>query len=330
MRRWALLACAPLAGCTPFQTPLAPAGAQAGSEYDLLRLMLVVCGAMYVAVVLLLLWAVRRRRGEAAEPVVDPDDPGLRRGLAVWAAVIVCGLCVLIGGSFVVERGLAGARAHERLLVRVTGHQWWWRVQYRDPASGRWIETANELHLPVGLTTRVDLGSADVIHSFWVPNVSGKMDVIPGHDNSVDLTPTRVGWFRGQCAEFCGAQHAHMAFDVKVEPAVEFARWLALQARDAATPANPLAARGLQVVTEGPCASCHAIRGTAARGRPGPDLTHVGNRRFLAAGTLANARGAIQGWIVQPQALKPGTAMPAIPLPPADADAASYYLESLK
>jgi cytochrome c oxidase subunit II len=329
MKRLGLLAALALAGCTRFQTPLEPAGAQAASEYRLLWLMLAVCGVMYVAVIALLIWGVRRRHTQEG-PAVDPADPGFHRGLAVWAGVIVIGLVILILGSFLTERELASARAHETLLVRVTGHQWWWRVQYRDPASGAWIETANELHLPLGRTTRVVLGSGDVIHSFWVPNVSGKMDVIPGRDNSIDLTPTRSGWFRGQCAEFCGAQHAHMAFDVKVETPAEFAAWLATQGRPAPSPADPVAEHGMQVVTQGPCAACHTIRGTSADGRPGPDLTHVGSRRFLAAGTIANTRGGMQGWIVQPQAIKPGTSMPVVTLSPADADAAARYLEMLK
>jgi cytochrome c oxidase subunit 2 len=214
--------------------------------------------------------------------------------------------------------------------VRVTGHQWWWRIQYRDPASGGWIETANELHLPAGRTARIALGSADVIHSFWVPNVAGKMDVIPGRTNVIDVSPHRIGWFRGQCAEFCGAQHAHMAFDVKVESPAEFAAWLASQARPATPPADPAMARGMAVVTGGQCAMCHVVRGTAAVGRAGPDLTHVGARRSIAAGTLPMSRGAMQGWIAQPQALKPGTMMPAVSLTPADVDAVSRYLVSLQ
>jgi cytochrome c oxidase subunit 2 len=175
----------------------------------------------------------------------------------------------------------------------------------------------------------VSLGSADVIHSFWVPNVAGKIDMIPGHRNVLDLTPRHEGWFRGQCSEFCGLQHAHMAFDVKVESPAAFDAWLAAQARPAAAITAPAAARGAAVFA-GACAACHAVRGTAASGRAGPDLTHIASRHAIAAGTLTMTRGNLQGWIAQPQALKPGTMMPAVPLLPADADAVSDYLASLK
>jgi cytochrome c oxidase subunit 2 len=315
------------------QSTLAPAGEQAAGIHGLFWLMMLVCGAMYLLVlggVAWTLWRAVRGRSAASEPTIDPPDMGLNRGLLGWAGLIVVGLTVLITASFLVERNIAAARARDALEVRVTGHQWWWRIQYRDPRTGGWIETANELHLPLGRTTRVALGSADVIHSFWVPNIAQKLDVIPGRINLLDLTPTRPGWFRGQCAEFCGIQHAHMAFDVKVDTPEDFDRWLAGQAKVAATPVDPVATRGQQLVTGGKCAMCHAIRGTPATGRAGPDLTHFGSRRSVAAGTLTMSRGAIQGWIAQPQALKPGTMMPPVALSGADADAASRYLMGLQ
>lgn len=329
---------AALADCQGVQSPLAPAGEQAGHLMSLLELMTWVCGLMYLLVLGFLAWSLWRapvRRAAPDGPSLPGaadirSDAGLARGLFVWAGLIIAGVSLLAVGSFVADRGLANARARSAIEVRVTAHQWWWRIEYRDPSTGGWIETANELHLPVGATARIALGSADVIHSFWVPNVAGKMDVIPGRVNLIDMTPHRLGWFRGQCAEFCGAQHAHMAFDVKVESADDFAAWLALQARPADLPTEPTLMRGMKVVTEGQCAMCHLIRGSEARGRPGPDLTHVGSHRSIAAGTLPMSRGALQGWIVQPQALKPGTMMPPVALEPADADAASMYLESLK
>jgi cytochrome c oxidase subunit 2 len=332
MKRVAPLAALALAGCAGVQSPLNPAGDQAQSLMTLLVMMSWVGGVMYVLVMGFLaasLWRTRHRLAEGA-PVVDPADTGLNRSLIAWAGIILLGLTLLIVASFLADRGIAKARAHEALVVRVTGHQYWWRLQYRDPATGGWIESANELHLPVGRTARIELGSADVIHSFWVPNVAGKMDLIPGRINTIDLSPHRVGWFRGQCAEFCGLQHAHMAFDVKVESEADFNAWLAGQARGAAAPGDAVLTRGMQVVTGGQCAGCHVVRGTAAAGRAGPDLTHIGSRRSIAAGTLPFSRGALQGWIAQPQALKPGTMMPPVALEPADADAAARYLESLK
>jgi cytochrome c oxidase subunit 2 len=319
-----------LGGCSGVQTPLAPHGDQADSLFGLLVLTVVVGAGIYALVIGFLGWSTRRATTARGAPVVEPDDTGLTRGLWVWAGIVIAGLTLLITASFIAERSLAGARDRETLRVSVTGHQWWWRIEYRDPATGALIETANELHLPIGRTARIELGAADVIHSFWVPNLAGKLDMIPGRANSIDVTPRKLGWFRGQCAEFCGAQHTHMAFDVKVDTSEEFAAWLAAQARPAAPPADPATARGMQIVTQGACAMCHAIRGTSATARPGPDLTHVGARRTLAAGTILNTRGGMQGWIAQPQALKPGASMPAVPLAPADADAVSRYLESLK
>jgi len=324
-----------LAGCGGNQSPLAPAGEQAASIASLFWLMMAVCGFMYLLVIGFLglsLWRskVKAARNPEAEPSINPPDRALGRTLLFWAGLVVTGLTVLIVGSFLVDRTITQARARDALEVRVTGHQWWWRVEYRDPATGTWVQTANELHLPVDRTTRVTLESADVVHSFWVPNVAQKLDIIPGLRNVVDLTPTRTGWFRGQCVEFCGVQHAHMAFDVRVESEAEFDAWLARQMQPAATPADPIAARGLQIASTGSCAMCHTIRGTPAVGKPGPDLTHVASRRSIAAGTLPMSRGNLQGWIVQPQALKPGTMMPPTALSPADAEAVSRYLSSLQ
>lgn len=317
-RSVALAGCSAIAGCAGVQSPMAPRGDQAMALHDLLILMLVVCGLVYLLVVAGLAWGLRRRRAPGGERLLD-------RGLYAWAGLIVAGLTLLIVGSFLGDRALVAHRREPAVAVRVTGHQWWWRIEYRDPTTGGWIETANELHLPLGRTTRVTLASADVIHSFWVPNIAGKIDMIPGRRNVLDLTPRREGWFRGQCAEFCGMQHARMAFDVKVETPAAFDAWLAGQARPAALPSG----RGGDVFATS-CAPCHAVRGTPAAGRAGPDLTHLASRRSLAAGTLPMTRGNLQGWILQPQAIKPGTSMPAIPLAPADADALSNYLATLR
>ena len=320
MRR-AVLVALPLAGCTGAQTPLGPAGDQAAALGTLFWLCIGVCGFMYVLVLPGLGWAVVRRGGGTGGDGMGGDGP-LGRALWGWGLLIVGGLTVLVVGSFAADRTLAAARDREAMVVRVTAHQWWWRIQYRDQATGRWVETANELHLPAGRTARLELGSADVIHSFWVPNVAGKMDVIPGRANAIDATPRRVGWFRGQCAEFCGTQHAHMAFDVKVEAPADFDRWLAHQAAPATGDATAF--------TSSQCAGCHAVRGTPAVARVGPDLTHVGERRSLAAGTLPMGRGAMQGWIAAPQAIKPGTQMPQVTLTPPQADAISRYLVALR
>lgn len=214
--------------------------------------------------------------------------------------------------------------------MRVTGHQWWWRVQYRDPATGGWIETANELRLPVDRPARIELQAADVIHSFWIPNLSGKLDMIPGRTNLLYVTPTRTGSFRGQCGEFCGLQHAQMALAVQVQPRAAFDAWRAAQGRSAAAPSGALEQTGRAVFERASCGLCHTVRGTSAAGRAGPDLTHVGSREALAAGALPAGRGPLAGWIAQPQAVKPGTLMPPGGLPPDETNAVAAYLEGLR
>jgi len=327
MRRGAALAAfLPLAACGGIQSPLSPVGDQAVALHSLLMLSIMICGIVYALVIGGLGWSLRRRR---AEPPPDTDARALDHSLWIAAGVILAGLIALTVGSFIADRALFAARGRDALAVRVTGHQYWWRIEYRDPASGRWIETANELHLPQGRTARVALGSADVIHSFWVPNVAGKIDMVPGRRNLVDLTPRRLGWFRGQCSEYCGAQHAHMALDVKVDPPAVFDAWLTAQAQPAAAARDAVAAHGAAVFA-GACAACHAVRGSGAGGRAGPDLTHFASRHSIAAGTLSMTRGNLQGWIAQPQAIKPGTMMPAVALAPADADAVARYLVTLR
>jgi cytochrome c oxidase subunit 2 len=322
-----------LAGCAGRQSALDPAGDQALALHGLLGVMLVVCGVAYLLVMALLGVAIWRGRGRLAAAISDPaaprDDRRLKLGLAAWTGFILAGLSVIMIASFLVDRTFA-KDAEGAAEIRITGHQWWWRVQYRDAPSGTWIETANELHLPVDRPTRIELVSSDVIHSFWIPNLSGKLDMIPGRVNRLTLTPRRIGWLRGQCGEFCGLQHTEMALDVKVEPAAEYAAWLQAQARPATPPADAAQARGREVFTTSACATCHTVRGVSEQGRAAPDLTHVGSRRSLAAGALAMSHPALMGWIAQPQDHKPGAKMPTVDLPPADVDAVARYLGGLK
>jgi cytochrome c oxidase subunit 2 len=331
MKRFApLLLFLPISGCAGPQNVLDPASDQASELHGLMTLMLVVCGLAYLLLMAFLAAALWRARGQlGGPPALHPDDRRLDRGLGAWTALIAVGLTVLAGGSFLVDRALANKAVTSMPTVRVTGQQWWWRIEYRDPATGRWIETANELHLPLNTPTRVQILSADVIHSFWIPNLSGKIDMVPGRSNAITMTPRRQGWFRGQCAEFCGLQHAEMALDVKVETPEAFQAWLAAQAQPAPA-ASGEGVRGETVALSAPCANCHTIRGTGAKGRAGPDLTHVASRRSVAAGTASLQRSTLMGWITQPQAMKPGNEMPATPMTPQDALAVTRYLEGLR
>lgn len=197
------------------------------------------------------------------------------------------------------------------LRVHVVGKQWWWEVRYQLPGTQDEIVLANELHVPVGQPVELLLTSTDVIHSFWVPSLAGKVDMIPGRTNRLVIHTDEAGHYRGQCAEYCGGQHALMAFDVVAESTDEFADWIELQKQDAGAPRNAQLGLGYDAFFLARCDTCHTVRGTAADGRLGPDLTHVGSRRSLAAGALDNHIGTMAGWIAGPQEVKPGNLMPA-------------------
>ena len=301
----------------------------------LFTIFLVVCTAMYVLVIGFLLAAIIRRRRAGDANVVETgrhhvSHPLMRDGLIGWGVLVSIGLVALAVASFFADRSMASAAANEKLSVTVTGKQWWWDIQYNAADVSKTLRTANELHLPVGVPVRIILRSDDVIHSFWLPSLVGKEDLIPGRENDVSFTPTKVGIFRGQCAEFCGAQHAHMAFIVDVEPYADFIKWWEHQLTEAPPPANPLTLAGYNYVTTRQCATCHTIAGTPAGGRVGPDLTHLASRRSIAAGTLPMGEGNLYGWVDDPQSIKPGTKMPTIGLEPSELHAVVAYLETLK
>jgi len=282
---------------------------------------------MYLLVMGFLAAAIwRSRRRLVAADAAPGESPGLQRALGVWIGLIVVGLTVVVLGSFLADRTLAAARDRQALQVRVTGHAWWWRIAYRDPATGAWIETANELHLPAGETTRVELAAADVIHSFWVPRLGPKVDMIPGMHNDLWLEAEEPGIYRGQCAEFCGLQHANMIIRVVADPPADFDRWMAAQAE----PAAPSDAAGRQVFETQTCAGCHRVRGTAAQGAVGPDLTHFGGRATLGAGVLPLSPANLRRWISDPQGVKPGVTMPPTTLSADDLDHLVTYLEGLR
>jgi cytochrome c oxidase subunit 2 len=215
------------------------------------------------------------------------------------------------------------------MRVRVTGEMWWWRVAYLDAAGRPLMLDANEVHIPVGQPVTFELEAADVIHSFWVPQLGGKLDMIPGRRNILRLQADRPGVFAGQCAEYCGGPHALMGFVVVAHPAESFARWRAERLRAATPPADPLAARGEVLFGQAGCGACHRIAGTPANGLAGPDLTYVGARRSIGAGILANNQGTLAGWVSDSQAIKPGNRMPPFKmLSGEDLRAVAAYLAS--
>jgi len=291
---------------------------------ELFSLFLAVTLAFFFLVFVFLVWAVfRRRRGASRE------QP-LRRVLAVWVGLIGLGLAGLTTASWVFDRRLARADAGQALEIEVTARQWWWDVRYMDADPTRIVRTANELHLPAGVPARITLRSSDVIHSFWIPNLAGKQDMIPGRVSDLVLRPLREGVYRGQCAEFCGLQHANMALDVTVESRAAFAAWRSRQLLPAPAPKDARTQAGFAYVTTRQCASCHAIAGTPASGQVAPDLTHFASRRSIAAGRLPMSRANIAAWIADPHAAKPGNNMPRVPLTPEELRAVVAYLETLR
>jgi cytochrome c oxidase subunit 2 len=250
--------------------------------------------------------------------------------VGIAAAATVATLLIVMLLSFGTGRQLTAAPPAGALQVRVTGHQWWWEVEYRDSLPQDWAFTANEIHVPVGRPVVFELRASDVIHSFWVPNLGVKRDMIPGDETSVWFQADTAGVYRGQCAEFCGHQHAKMAFLIVAEPPERFAAWLERQRDTARTPADSVAARGQEVFLGSTCVMCHTVSGTPAGSRVGPNLTHLAGRRTIAAGSLPNTRGNLAGWIVDPQRIKPGVRMPPNELAPDDLQALLAYLESLK
>jgi cytochrome c oxidase subunit II len=322
-----------LDGCAGSQNALGGDGADAANFVRLFIIFIVVCTAMYALVIAGLFGALWRRRREPLTVETgrhDEDAPLFNRALAVWAALIVIGLAGLTLASFRADRSNAAAAKNPKLLINITGNQWWWDIEYVSNDPSKSFRTANEVHLPVGVPVEVTLQSNDVIHSFWIPNLAGKQDLIPGRVTDIQLLPHKAGLYRGQCAEFCGVQHAHMALDVTVENKADFDRWVAAQQRPAFAPATPLELAGYRYVTTRECSVCHNITGTPASARVAPDLTHFASRRSIAAGTMPMSTGNLYGWVADPQSQKQGNNMPTVGLAPDELHAIVAYLERLK
>lgn len=299
------------------------AGIQAAHIERLWWILAAVAAVVQAAVLIALIAAVLRRRTAASR---ETSDRSLTRGVAGATVISAAALVGLVAASAITGRALAGLETEDRIVIDITGRQWWWDVEYEHPDPSMRVRMANELRIPVGRAVQVRLRSADVVHSFWVPALHGKQDLVPGHANDIWLRADAPGTYRGQCAEFCGYQHAHMALLIVAVPADDFNRWLAGQ-REATRPAaTPRAARGRDIIERGPCGACHNVRGTDAGGRVGPDLTHVATRQTIAAGTLPNTADNLARWISDPQQYKPGSRMPALGLAPDDIQAVIAYL----
>jgi cytochrome c oxidase subunit II len=317
-----------LAGCGGDQSALEPRS-RASSDIATLWWWMFVIACVVFAGALGFLGIAWLRRRRAGLPVVDDERPKLNLGLVLVFGIViplVVNVTLFVIANFVViKQTEAPAATTTPITIEVTGRQWFWEVRY----PGANVVTANEIHIPARTRVNLVAVTGDVIHSFWVPQLNRKIDMIPGRRNRILLYADKPGRYRGQCAEFCGLQHAHMAMYVFAQEPADFQRWLRQQAAPARPPAGAGARAGAKVFSDD-CASCHTIRGTTANGQVGPDLTHVGSRTTIAALTLPNDRAALADWLRDPQHVKPGNRMPDLGLSQRDVDALVSYLEGLK
>jgi cytochrome c oxidase subunit II len=317
--------------CSGWQSTLDPQGPQARHLADLFWVFTAVCAAIWLAVMVVLLAALLRRRGQSGEPLqLEPARE--RRAMVVIggaAAATLVTVVVLTLLSFLSQRHLF-ARENAAVTITVTGMQWWWDVRYEAGTPDQTFNSANELHVPVGRPVTVKLKATDVIHSFWVPSLFGKQDLIPGQDNEIQFTAARPGIYRGQCAEFCGWQHAHMGLIVVAVPPPEFEDWRKAQIAPAPLPDDSIRKKGAEIFAGKACVMCHTVRGTSAGSRVGPDLTHFASRKSIASATLDMSRGNVAAWVIDPQGIKPGVNMPNVPIAPDEIDPLVSYLMGLK
>ncbi len=314
-----------LTACSTHGSPYMfdPKGPEAHRITSVWWLMFTLAAVVYVVVAgFIFVAAFRGRRSETGKPSRITDN----------GFIVVGGIAVPFVILMVLAWATVDATNHVRrpeknpLKIEVVGKRWWWSVEYPD----QHFTTANEVHVPVGRPIELGLDAADVIHSFWVPQIGGKVDLIPGQHNVWRFKVDEPGTYRGQCAEYCGVQHAHMAFLVVAESPAAFDTWALRRENPPSGPTGQLEATGQMVFMRSPCAGCHTIRGTAATGTIGPDLTDVGSRKMLGAATVPNDEGHLAGWILDAQTIKPGALMPPISIEPRDLQALLAYLRSLK
>ncbi len=303
-------------------TFLRPESTTAREINSLAMILLVICALVLVVVEGLLITSIIRFRKRREEDVRQIH--GNTTIEVVWTLIPAVLIAIIL--TFTVRTMNTLDLPSGDVPLQVTGHQWWWEVRY--PQAG--VTAAGEIHLPAGRSIDISLTSADVIHSFWVPQLGGKTDAVPGHTNRATFLAATPGLYQGECTEFCGLQHAHMRFDVVVESPAEFSAWLAHQGRPAAKPSSAAAQRGEEVFLANPCVGCHAVRGTPAKGAIGPDLTHMASRRMIAAGSIENTQANLDRWLLDPQSVKPGALMSAPRLSGADRAALVAYLGGLE
>jgi cytochrome c oxidase subunit 2 len=309
---------------------LSGSGAQTASVLPLMWFMLIVSIVVCVIITALVVWAVVTRR--VRRPPFYLRDIALEHTNGVkwvWIGLAISAVPLIVSVFWTVAvLAKTGSPPASALTIDITAKRWWWDAEY-SPGGAAAFRAANEIHIPVGRPVLLHLQSADVIHSFWVPKLAGKTDVIPGQVNTMWIEASAPGRYRGQCGEFCGAQHAHMAFYVIADPPLQFDQWERKQAQPAFPPAGSDAAAGLTLF-EQRCSRCHTVRGTSAHAMFGPDLTHLMSRETIAAGMLQNNPASLSGWVENAQTVKPGALMPNQHISGPDLAALRAYLETLQ
>lgn len=317
-------ALAALTGCRYAQSTFNVHGPAARSIGNLSWAMTILFLVFTLIMGILLAIAFYRRRGTLAEH--EPIDAG---GGQIWIAIggiaiplIVLTALFVAGLSLMSDfpiHGMPGMPSSTQMVrsmkpeILVIGHQWWWEIRYLNDDPSKSFTTANELHLPVRQPVNIEVETADVMHSFWIPALNGKVDMIPGQPNFIRIVASQPGVYKGQCAEFCGDQHAHMRLLAVVQEPAEYNAWIANQLKPGAQPATPEAKNGELIFDSSPCALCHTVRGTTAGGRAAPDLTHIGSRRMIASDIYPNNDAYLEAWITNAQSLKPDCLMPNLP-----------------
>ncbi len=317
-----------LAQSPTFSSPtniFAPASTPAKSIFGLSLFVLVITGVIFVVVGSLLAYAVVKFRKRKDDDSREPAQVyGSNQVEVAWTVIPILIVVVLFMATARVIANVQKAAPDNAVHVTVIGHQFWWEYRYPDLK----VVTANELHVPVGAPTEIKLLSADTDHSFWVPRLAGKTDLIPNHPNVMWIDPQEPGLYLGQCAQYCGTQHAKMLLRIYVEPRTEFDHWIQQQSQPAQS--SDAASEGQRIFEATACVNCHAVAGTPAQGRFGPDLTHLMSRNTIAAGIATNTHQNLRSWIQDPSRLKPGSLMPAMELNEHDLNAVTAYLETLR
>lgn len=319
-----------LSACQGPISILDPHGEGAFHIANLWWIMLAIATVIYLLVLVYLALALlQHRKQSAADPTPILEPPSRTSHLFIiinGIAIPFVVLAIVFGFNLNTLAALSPSGTEAALTIEVIGHRWWWEVRY--PHHN--IVTANEIHIPTGTRVELRLTSEDVIHSLWIPELNGKMDLIPGQSNRMYLQTDQAGEYRGACAELCGVQHAWMLFYVIAQPPDEFEQWVAQQQQPAPQPQDEITKRGQQIFLGAACVYCHAIEGTSASGIIGPDLTHLASRKYLGAGVIPNTRGNLAGWIIDAQGVKPGNLMPPMYLEGDDLQALLTYLGTLE